>query len=49
MASMSSPVVVVKPDKNLFDSRAHVLVNTVNCRGVMGKGIAAEFKVRRFF
>ncbi len=32
---------------NLFDSRAQTLVNAVNCVGVMGKGIALEFK-RRF-
>jgi uncharacterized protein YwgA/O-acetyl-ADP-ribose deacetylase (regulator of RNase III) len=32
---------------NLFDSDAQTLVNTVNCVGVMGKGIALEFK-RRF-
>lgn len=32
---------------NLFDSQAKTLVNTVNCAGVMGKGIALEFK-RRF-
>jgi len=31
---------------NLFDSRAQTLVNTVNCVGVMGKGIALEFKRR---
>lgn len=31
---------------NLFDSRAQVLTNTVNCVGVMGKGIALEFKKR---
>lgn len=31
---------------NLFDSGAHTLVNTVNCVGVMGKGIALEFKKR---
>jgi uncharacterized protein YwgA/O-acetyl-ADP-ribose deacetylase (regulator of RNase III) len=29
---------------NLFDSKAQTLVNTVNCVGVMGKGIALEFK-----
>ena len=29
---------------DLFESRADVLVNTVNCVGVMGKGIAAVFK-----
>ena len=29
---------------NLFESPAHVLVNTVNTVGVMGKGVAKEFK-----
>ena len=32
---------------NLFNSKAQALVNTVNCVGAMGKGIALEFK-RRF-
>jgi O-acetyl-ADP-ribose deacetylase (regulator of RNase III) len=31
---------------NLFDSPAQVLTNTVNTVGVMGKGIALEFKHR---
>jgi O-acetyl-ADP-ribose deacetylase (regulator of RNase III)/uncharacterized protein YwgA len=31
---------------NLFESRAQTLVNTVNCVGVMGKGVAKEFKNR---
>jgi O-acetyl-ADP-ribose deacetylase (regulator of RNase III) len=31
---------------NLFESRCQVLVNTVNCAGVMGRGIALEFKNR---
>ena len=31
---------------NLFDTRCSSLVNTVNCVGVMGKGIALEFKNR---
>jgi O-acetyl-ADP-ribose deacetylase (regulator of RNase III) len=31
---------------NLLDSNAQTLVNTVNCVGVMGKGIALEFKQR---
>lgn len=31
---------------NLFDSDAQTIVNTVNCVGVMGKGIALEFKKR---
>ena len=31
---------------NLFDSKAQVLTNAVNCVGVMGKGVALEFKTR---
>lgn len=31
---------------NLLDSKAQTLVNTVNCVGVMGKGIALEFRRR---
>ena len=31
---------------NLFDSQMHTWVNTVNCVGVMGKGVALEFKKR---
>lgn len=31
---------------NLFDSQAEAWVNPVNCLGVMGKGIALQFKER---
>lgn len=31
---------------NIFNSRCAVLVNPVNCVGVMGKGLALEFKNR---
>ena len=31
---------------DLFESRAQVLVNTVNCVGVMGKGVAEQFAKR---
>ncbi len=31
---------------DIFASKAHALVNTVNCVGVMGKGIALDFKKR---
>ncbi len=31
---------------NIFDSNADCLVNTVNCEGFMGKGIAYQFKLR---
>ena len=29
---------------NLLETNAEALVNTVNCVGVMGKGIALQFK-----
>lgn len=31
---------------DIFQSKAKTIVNTVNCVGVMGKGVAAEFKKR---
>lgn len=31
-------------DGNLFDSACEALVNPVNCMGVMGKGLALQFK-----
>ncbi|MFV1922898.1 MAG: macro domain-containing protein [Methylotenera sp.] len=31
---------------NLFETDAEAIVNTVNCVGVMGKGVALEFKTR---
>jgi O-acetyl-ADP-ribose deacetylase (regulator of RNase III) len=31
---------------SLFASSAQTLVNTVNCKGVMGKGVALEFRLR---
>ena len=31
---------------NLFNTKAMAIVNTVNCVGAMGKGIALEFKLR---
>ncbi len=31
---------------NIFESNAQVIVNTVNCQGVMGKGLALAFKQR---
>ena len=41
---MHNRVEVIKGD--LFQSKAQTLVNTVNCVGVMGKGLALEFKNR---
>lgn len=31
---------------DIFNSKTQALINTVNCVGIMGKGIAAEFKKR---
>jgi O-acetyl-ADP-ribose deacetylase (regulator of RNase III) len=31
---------------NLFDADVEAIINAVNCVGVMGKGIALEFKKR---
>lgn len=31
---------------NIFNSKAQAVVNTVNCVGAMGKGIALDFKMR---
>lgn len=31
---------------SIFDSKMQTLVNPINCAGVMGKGLAAEFKRR---
>ncbi len=30
--------------ENLFETKAKALINAVNCIGVMGKGIALQFK-----
>lgn len=38
--------IITEINGNLFESTCKVLVNTVNCVGVMGKGIAFEFKHR---
>ncbi len=31
---------------DIFESKVQVIVNTVNCQGVMGKGLALAFKQR---
>ena len=36
----------VETKGNLFNSKAMAIVNTVNCVGAMGKGIALDFKLR---
>jgi len=39
-------MVRIEYGKTIFESSAQTLVNTINCVGVMGKGIALEFKNR---
>lgn len=40
-------MIIEKQNTNLFSFPSdHILVNTVNCVGVMGKGIALQFKNR---
>jgi len=43
MAALRSSVKIVWCE-NLMDSHAQTLMNTVNCVGVMGKGVAKDFK-----
>jgi O-acetyl-ADP-ribose deacetylase (regulator of RNase III) len=38
--------VIVYTTGNLLNSSADALVNTVNCEGYMGKGIAYQFKLQ---
>lgn len=40
---MTNPTIITG---NIFTSQCQTLVNTVNCDGVMGAGIALEFKLR---
>lgn len=37
---------IVEVHGNIFNTTSQVIVNTVNCEGVMGRGIALEFKNR---
>ena len=39
-------MVKIERGKTIFDSSAQTIVNTINCVGVMGKGLALEFKNR---
>lgn len=42
----SSESLVTLTKGNVLESRAHAIVNTVNCVGIMGKGVALAFKRR---
>ena len=47
LPGVSFPMVEERPGVDLFDvHEVDALVNPVNCKGVMGKGIALEFKAR---
>lgn len=37
---------IIRISGNIFNSKAQTIVNTVNCVGVMGKGIALVYKLR---
>ena len=37
---------IVESDGSMFESGADILINPVNCVGVMGKGLALEFSKR---
>ena len=39
-------IILKDPDSNIFDSECIYLVNPVNCVGVMGAGLALEFRKR---
>ncbi len=39
-------MITLHSEGSIFDSSAQTLVNPVNCVGVMGKGLAAEFRRR---
>lgn len=46
MSTSTEPSKVRLVTGNVLDSPAHTIVNTVNCVGVMGKGVALAFKRR---
>lgn len=39
-------MIIYKPGQNIFESTAQFLVNPVNTKGVIGKGLALEFKTK---
>lgn len=38
--------ITIIENRDIFESKCQVLVNPINCVGVMGKGLALEFKNR---
>lgn len=43
---MSQPVNITYVNGDIFESKLQTITNTINCVGVMGKGLALEFKKR---
>ena len=41
---LTKNLTIMDSGDNIFNSRTETLVNTVNCVGIMGKGLAKEFK-----
>ncbi len=39
-------ILISKQNCNIFDSRCQAIVNPVNCVGIMGAGLAKQFKLR---
>ncbi len=37
---------IIRKQGNIFTTKCQTIVNTVNCVGVMGAGIAYEFRLR---
>ena len=37
-------MIYFEKNKNIFEREVDAIINTVNCVGVMGKGIALQFK-----
>ncbi len=37
---------IIYKDESVFDVPSQAIVNTVNCFGIMGKGLALEFKLK---
>ena len=37
---------IIEINGNIFESSCQTIVNTVNCEGVMGRGLALQFKLR---
>lgn len=46
MLDKGSNMIIYKLNQDIFNSKSDAIVNTVNCVGVMGSGLAKKFKER---